>query len=174
MASKLKQLSKDHVDIYDRSLTQSLVEDQKLLLQDLKKENKQLLSFNPKRGRYGETSEERLLRHQKYLKWTMNSKQQSINRQTLELVDKIHNNIQQETSDDVRIIRPQLLQWQKIKYEPVNYETAVINKVLQIEEQKVQAQERKELRDSHNSRLQSKLKLQEINDIISRFKMKSF
>ena len=79
-----------------------------------------------------ESGTQRKERRKQYISWTVNSKNQVMKRDMIDLIDTIHDKIQNNTLNDVNSIKKHMALWQKQQFEPVNFEMSMNKKLIQI------------------------------------------
>ena len=79
-----------------------------------------------------ESGTQRKERRKQYINWTVNSKNQVMKRDMIDLIDTIHDKIQNNTLNDVNSIKKHMALWQKQQFEPVNFEMSMNKKLIQI------------------------------------------
>lgn len=67
----------------------------------------------------------------------MGSKREQMKRRLLELIDNIHTEEQQELSIEINKIADLMREWQKEQYEPINFDVVIVQKLQQIEKNRL-------------------------------------
>ena len=91
-----------------------------------------------------ETTKERKKRHQDYLKWTLESKNNQMKRKLLGLVDSIHVFENEKNVDHISVISDEMKVWHQKCFEPVNYEVQVVDKMQKMDKEAAKLNNHKE------------------------------